>query len=65
MFKNILLFCIAVISTTPLVAQESYTFGQLSDFDKNLTIYEKDSTANAVVLYEKGDNYFKVIGYKL
>lgn len=65
MFKNILLFCIALISTTQLVAQESYTFGQLSDFDKNLTIYEKDSTANAVVLYEKGDNYFKVIDNRI
>lgn len=65
MFKNILLFCIALISTTQLVAQESYTFGQLSDFDKNLTIYEKDSTANAVVLYEKGNNQFLVIDNKI
>ncbi|WP_077406135.1 DUF3858 domain-containing protein [Cellulophaga omnivescoria] len=65
MFKNILLFCIALISTTQLVAQESYTFGQLSDFDKNFTVYEKDSTANAVVLFEKGNNEFLVIDNKI
>ncbi|MGJ8734450.1 MAG: DUF3858 domain-containing protein [Cellulophaga sp.] len=65
MFKNIVLFCIALISTTQLVAQESYTFGQLSDFDKNFTVYEKDSTANAVVLYEKGNNQFLVIDNKI
>ena len=65
MFKNILLFCIALISTTQLFAQESYTFGQLSNFDKNFTVYEKDSTANAVVLYEKGNNEFLVIDNKI
>ncbi|MBC6998155.1 DUF3857 domain-containing protein [Cytophaga sp. FL35] len=36
-------------------------FGKLTQAERNLKIYEKDSSAFAVVLYEKGDNYFKVV----
>lgn len=61
MLRNLVLFCIAIISITQLAAQESYAFGKLSNEDKNFTLYEKDSTANAIVLYEKGDNIFKVV----
>ena len=32
-------------------------FGTVLLSEKKLTHYEKDSTANAVVLYERGDNY--------
>lgn len=34
-------------------------FAQLSSKEINLKSYEKDSSAHAVVLYEKGDNYFE------
>ena len=37
------------------------TFGSITDFEKNLTTYDKDPEANAIYLYERGDNYFKVI----
>lgn len=34
-------------------------FGKISDWENNLKIYEKDSTANAVFLYESGETRFK------
>lgn len=37
------------------------TFGKLTSAEKDMMSYEKDPDANAVVLYERGDNYFKVI----
>lgn len=46
-------------------SQLSDDFGKLTPFEQSMTSYEKDSTANAVVLYEKGDNYFKVIDRKI
>lgn len=42
-------------------AQMPDTFGKVSELEKKMTSYEKDPDANAVVLYERGDNYFKVI----
>ncbi|QCX38796.1 DUF3857 domain-containing protein [Aureibaculum algae] len=39
-------------------AKEEYTFGKISQKDYELTIYERDSTANAVYLYEKGKTTF-------
>ncbi|MGW9687118.1 hypothetical protein [Flagellimonas sp. 2504JD1-5] len=36
-------------------------FGRISQADFDLETYEKDSTANAVVLFEKGNYYFEVI----
>ncbi|MBJ2174598.1 hypothetical protein JBL43_10145 [Aureibaculum sp. A20] len=38
--------------------KEEYTFGKISQKDYDLTIYERDSTANAVYLYEKGKTTF-------
>ncbi|MEC7772538.1 MAG: DUF3857 domain-containing protein [Bacteroidota bacterium] len=35
-------------------------FGELSIFELELESYEKDTTAHAVYLYEKGENYFEV-----
>lgn len=61
MLKNVSLLCIVFISFTFLTAQEIQTFGILTNADKKLTNYPKDSTANAVVLFEKGDNYFEAI----
>lgn len=39
---------------------QDFTFGELSDSHKNFTKYEKDTTASAVYLYEKGKNFFEV-----
>lgn len=37
-------------------------FGELSIFEREFKSYEKDTTAHAVYLYEKGDNFFEVRG---
>ncbi|GLU42564.1 hypothetical protein Musp01_01880 [Muricauda sp. NBRC 101325] len=37
-------------------------FGMLSPFESNFKTYEKDTTAHAVYLYEKGENFFEIRG---
>ncbi len=37
------------------------TFGKVTAVEKNMTSYDTDPDAYAVILYERGDNYFKVI----
>ena len=44
-----------------LLAQDQDSFGKLTTEEENFNQFEKDSLANAVVLYEKGDYYFEVI----
>ncbi|MBM1106207.1 DUF3857 and transglutaminase domain-containing protein [Aurantibacter crassamenti] len=44
-----------------ITSQMPNTFGQLTDKEKHLTTYDKDLDANAIFLYERGDNYFKVV----
>jgi len=39
----------------------SDNFGKVTNFEKQMTAYEKDPSAYAVVLHERGDNYYKVI----
>jgi hypothetical protein len=51
--------------TLSAFAQNKVTFGKLTAAEKSMTIYEKNPSASAVVLYERGDNYFKVINYKV
>lgn len=57
--STILLFSSLILNAQSKEIDEA--FGKLSAFEKNFTIYEKDKEANAVVLHEKGDFYFKVI----
>ncbi|WP_291864777.1 DUF3857 domain-containing protein [Maribacter sp.] len=45
--------------------KKGHPFGELLLSERNLITYDKDSTANAVVLYERGDNYFKVIDNRI
>lgn len=40
--------------------QQTDNFGEITPFEKETTVYEKDSTANAVILYEKGDVFFTI-----
>ena len=51
----------AFLCTTLVLAQKKDAFGNLTSEEKNFTSFEQDSTAGAIVLYEKGDNYFQVI----
>jgi uncharacterized protein DUF3857 len=43
----------------------SLNFGKITEIEKNLTVYAKDSSAGALVLYERGDNYFKVFANRI
>ncbi|MGX1928937.1 DUF3857 domain-containing protein [Flagellimonas sp. 2504JD4-2] len=43
-----------------LFSQEEHEFGKLTTTEKSFTQYERDTTANAIYLYEKGANFFEV-----
>jgi len=44
-----------------LFSQNDFNYGKLTTAEKDYEFYEKDSTVHAVVLYERGDNYFEII----
>ena len=45
-------------------SQQKYTFGKITQEEREMTVYEKDSTANAVVLYAEGSTeFFEKHGY--
>lgn len=62
--KQLLLFAVFL---SPIVSfsQLPDNFGQLTPFEQTIESYPNDTTANAVVLYERGDNYFKVVNRKI
>lgn len=51
---------ILLLSSFVIQAQDKFQMGVLSESDKKFSVYEKDTTASAVFLYEFGDNYFEV-----
>ncbi len=63
--RNILIIVLLIFSYSKLQSQKPENFGQVTDVERNMTKYNKDSTANAVVLFEKGENYFKVVNQKI
>jgi len=67
LFSFVSRVCLAffLFSVSGLLAQQKHTFGKPTIAEKNLETYEKDPSANAVVLYEWGDNYFKVINRRI
>ncbi len=62
-----LFFLIAFMNTTIFFAQNDipYTFGGITQDEYDLTMYSKDSSANAVVLYEYGTTKFHKIGLNM
>ncbi|MUH34812.1 hypothetical protein D9O36_03065 [Zobellia amurskyensis] len=50
---------------TAIQAQQHETFGEIRPDEFEMMVYPKDSTANAVVLYERGNNYFEVINDRI
>tara|TARA_R110002074_G_scaffold86875_1_gene191742 strand:- start:14130 stop:16106 length:1977 start_codon:yes stop_codon:yes gene_type:complete len=56
-FKYLL---ILLICTSSIFAQDKVAFGELKESEKVFALYEKDTTASAVYLYEYGDNYFEI-----
>ncbi|RNC91746.1 MAG: DUF3857 domain-containing protein [Allomuricauda sp.] len=53
-------FFIAILFCCSLFSQKNVEFGTLSYSEKNFEIFEKDTAAAAVYLFEKGNNYFEV-----
>lgn len=57
------IFVIAILlQGIALWGQQPVEFGVLTPFEREFKTYEKDSTAHAVYLYERGDSYFEVQG---
>jgi len=40
-------------------------FGKVTNFERQMVTYEKDPSAYALVLHERGDNYYKVINRRV
>jgi len=60
MKKSITLLLIFVVTTTLCAQQKHQKFGKIKISDLEMTTYDKDTTANAVVLFNYGEAYFKV-----
>ena len=59
MKKNLLILSLSMLSLIVYSQDKvSYKFGRISQADYDLTVYEKDSTANAIFLYEHGKTTF-------
>ncbi len=56
---------VAFLWTFTITAQMKDAFGELTQFERQFTSYEKDQAASAIVLYEKADNYFEVIHQRI
>lgn len=65
MKSDLFIFVVLFLVFGSSKAQMPDTFGQLSHLEKQVNSYEKDPTAYAVVLHERGDNYFKVIDRRI
>ncbi len=63
-FKYSLLF-VTFFTFTLGHAQREIPFGKISTEEREFITYEKDSTANAVVMYEKGNNFFAIIADRI
>ncbi len=61
-FMKRLFFCLPLMFCLPLVlfAQQKFKFGEVSKEDVSMTVYAKDTTASAVVLYENSDSYYSI-----
>ncbi|MEM9144242.1 MAG: DUF3857 domain-containing protein, partial [Bacteroidota bacterium] len=58
---RIALSFLSLFSVLVCIGQRKVPFGEILLKERQLTQYKKDTTAHAVVLYERGDNYFKII----
>lgn len=61
MYRSLLICLFFLFFVANSNSQMPDTFGKLTNFEKELTSYDKDPEANAIYLHERGDNYFKVI----
>jgi len=56
------LFIVLLLISSTVFPQKSkvYTFGEITPEERALNIYVKDTTANALFLYENGETHFKI-----
>ncbi len=52
---------ILLLAASYISGQQAVTFGELGSTDRLISATENDPEVPAIVLYEKGDNYFEVI----
>lgn len=55
------IFLALIFTLAPLIFNGQYNFDKVTQSDIDLKVYERDTTANAVVLTEKGDFIFTII----
>ncbi len=62
MKKNHSIILILLLICTNAISQKNraYTFGKITKEEYDLKVYKKDSTANAVFLFESGETFFKL-----
>lgn len=60
MKSKIFIFLFSISTLLNAQNKELYTFGEISSDENDLTFYAKDTTANAVVLFENGETEFKI-----
>ena len=61
-FKKVFSIILVIFLSLPISAQNySHEFGVLTDYEKEMTTYAKDSTAEAVVIYDSGKTNFREI----
>ncbi len=65
MYKSLYILRLVFFFSFLGTAQIPDTFGNVTALEKSMTTYDKDADAVAVVLYERGDNYFKVVNGKV
>ncbi len=61
-FKKVFPIIFTFLSFSTTAQDYSHEFGVLTDYEKNMTIYEKDSTAEAVIIYDIGESSFYFVG---
>ena len=58
-------FLLFTIVTTAQYENKKIEYGNINVNEKAFTVFENDSTAAAVYLFEKGSNYFEVINNRV
>ncbi len=59
MLKKLSILLISVFFLQNIYAQNfSHKFGEITDFEKQMTSYSKDTTAEAVIIYDSGESGF-------
>ena len=56
--KYIAFFCVWICCIPFVLAQDKFKFGEVPEDLLKMTVYDKDSTASALVIYEKKDVYY-------